>query len=184
MDLGDWVFLGMVAISGIASISKMGKKKAAQQSSQQQTLGEDTKSDADDWLKNILRETTKGLVDADDFLPKNDPKPSVHRPELEKSQPSNGAYPKNKVDASRRNANAEQYRRSNQSLESTSRPLVSLEDTKVVEGKVSHTGLHGSMPSSIIDSVDQSPLDPADDFKDSDEVRKAIIYGEIMRTKF
>lgn len=185
MDIGDWVFWGLVAVSGIASLSKAVKKKASEQTSQQPTSSDVEKSDADEWLKNILRETSKGFLDADDeFIPKNDPKPTVMRPENQASRPIN-TYSKSKSETAETYANAERYRRTNQSLEGAARPRVSLENTDVVEGQVSHTGLRSSSHSTVVDTVyDQPQLDPVDDFKHAEEVRKAVIYGEIMRTKF
>jgi len=185
MDIGDWVFWGMVAVSGIATLSKATKKKASEQTSQQPTSTEERKSDADEWIKNILNETTKGLLDTDDeFIPKNAPKPSVVRSETTAPQ-LNKEYSKNTNEAAQKSSNAELYRRSNQSLEISARPRISQENTPFVEGKVSHTGLRASMNTSVSDIIyDQPLLDPVDDFNEMEEVRKAIIYGEIMRSKF
>ena len=181
MDIGDWVFLGMIVISGIASVSKAAKKKTAGQTSGEQTSTHQDKSDAmDEWIKKI----TKGLVDEDEFIPKNESQPTVVRPVQPTPQPS-GEYKKRNGETSQPYANAEQYRRNNLSLEGSARPRVSLENTTVIEGKVSHTGLHGSAQASPTDSICEKPLlNPTDDFRDTDEIRKAVIYGEIMRTKF
>lgn len=181
MDIGDWVFLGMIVISGIASVSKAAKKKTAGQATGEKTSTRQDKSDAmDEWIKKM----TKGLVDEDEFIPKNESQPTVVRPVKPMPQPS-GEYEKRTRETTQPYANAELYRRSNQSLEGSARPRVSLENTTVVEGQVSHTGLHGSTQASPTDAISDKPLlDPTDDFRDMDEIRKAIIYGEIMRTKF
>lgn len=189
MDIGDWVFIGMIVISGIASVSKAAKKKTAGQSSGEQASTSQDKSDADEWIKKIIRESTKGLLDDDDFIPKNDAKPTVERPVQQKPLPSDdyrkGTGEPAKPEVAQPYANAELYRRNNQSLEERQRPRVSLENTTVVEGKVSHTGLRASMQTAQTAPLyDQALLDPSEDFSDTDEVRKALIYGEIMRTKF
>jgi hypothetical protein len=181
MDIGDWVFLGMIVISGIASVSKAAKKKTAGQTSGEQTTTHQEKSDSmDEWIKKM----TKSLVGEDEFIPKNETQPTVIRPVEPTPQPVDTER-KRTTESAQPYTNAEQFRRKNQSLEGSARPNISLEQTNVVEGKVSHTGLRGSAQVSQTDLTYEKPyLDPADDFGDTDEVRKAIIYGEIMRTKF
>ena len=170
MDIGNWLFIGVAVVSGIASLSKATKKRTSAQTSQQSTSMDENKSDADDWLKNNLRETTKGFLETEDeFIPKNDPKP---KDVLAEKLPPPAT-------------NAEQFRRTSQSLEVAAGPHVSLEDTVEVEGNVIHTGLRGSVNALLSGVVfDQPLLDPVDDLKNIEEVRKALIYGEIMRPKF
>ncbi len=180
MDFGDWMFIGVAVISGIASIAKAAKKKETAQSSQPNSSHDEEKAGTDEWIKNILRETTKGISDLDDeFIPKNKPtqQQTREKPVVTTAQSNSGQTGKKNV--------AEDYRRDNQSLERFSRQHVSLEDSVTIEGNVQHKGV--SVSSGLQKSqqaVDCPLLDPIVDLNEAEEVRKAIVYGEIMRPKF
>jgi len=90
----------------------------------------------------------------------------------------------------RNNQSTEHFRRTNQSPEQFTRSHQGLEDTSAIEG---FNNRKTQISSPVVPNVDStvvssgllfSPLTPADDLKEADKVRKAIVYGEIMRPKF
>lgn len=181
MDIGDWVFWGVVAISGIASIAKGTRKKAAEETSMPQSTVHQEQPTAEDWIKTIIRQSTGGLLDDDDFIPKKNSEPQGTQKQQPASRPTS-EYKSRPAETVKPRTNAEQYRRTNQSLEVESRAHVSLENTPREARK---TGLRASEVVSATDSVSTNRLlNPAEDLRDMDEVKKAIIYGEILQTKF
>jgi hypothetical protein len=197
MDFGDWVFYGLIIASVVGSVVKSVKKKQADAAGQEEDAGAAAANDGSEWVKNIVRETTKSLfdMDDDDYIPRNPkPAPAASRSTTETSVPERSAgqvaedfrrVNKPAEDYRRTNQSAEAFRRSNQSAERFSRPTVSLEDKYA-----SKTGQSSKLKQTItgvgetVTAVTPALLAAGEDLDDMQEVRKALIYGEIMRPKF
>jgi len=180
MDIEKWIFLGLAVASGVASVVKSAQKKNAAQTSQRNEPSPN-KPVAEDWLKNILRETTQSLKEIeDDYIPKNTPQPKVNPIPT----PPKGKVTLNPLSVENR-PSPELYRRKIVTAESNKRNAVSLENVSVVEGNVKHDGLHAAINKpEIVTVTAPALLNPRDELVALDDVRKALIYGEILRTKF
>ncbi|NLT03093.1 MAG: hypothetical protein GXY09_04450 [Bacteroidales bacterium] len=187
MDFGDWVFYGLIIASVVGSVVKSVKKKQADAAGQEEDTGAAPTNDGSEWVKNIVRETTKNLfdMDDDDFIPRNPkPAPAASRSTTVTSAPERSAGHVAE-DYRRTNQSAEAYRRTNQSAERFTRPTVSLEDKYASKAGQSSKLKHpsaGVEPAVV--TATPSLLAAGDDLDDVQEVRKALIYGEIMRPKF
>lgn len=190
MDAGDLIFYGLIAISAVASIVKSTKKKEV--SSKEDSLP--------DFKGDVARKIIKTILEEDDdYIPSN-PKPVVNHEVLKpKPEPmysktipeGNNSYEKwydyeaksgEKVDAESK-VNLETYHRSNKSLEKT------INDINIDRSKsqsVRTAKKADDYKKAASDQTDEQAiiLNPTDDFKDLDDVKKALIYGEIMKTKF
>lgn len=194
MDTGDIIFYGLIALSAVASIVKSAKKK--QVDPKEGELPDFKGDKPGKWIKTILEDV---VDDDDDFIPVN-PKPETQKkPEtVFKTSTNNTDYTyegKSLEDNSyEKRENTETYRRTNVSLE---KPVVierrsnqSLEKTaltrkplnEVYKSSVSALQKERNMIQSEI--YDNDILSPAKELADPDELKKAIIFGEIMRTKF
>jgi len=155
MEHNDYFFYIIVAASVVGSIVKALKKKPeVGQAESKPSIGGDI-------LKKLLEE----MREKDDYIPRNPVpvpsakpvyKQSVAGPSVNKAKPTFD-----------RSKNAE-------------------EGYDVPEAKEHHS-LSNSMPKSqLFESVDE-PVDPlmaSIDLSSTDEMKKAIIYSEIFRTKF
>lgn len=204
MDAGDLIFYGMIAVSVVASIVKSVKKKQEAATLSEEEKAGGSSSDGSEWIKNVMRETTKSLfdVDDDDFIPRNpSPAPAAsrpattsHRPEANDA-PSNGSTRPAAEDYRRPNQATEDYRRTNQSAETFRRPNQSAErftrkPVSLEDKYTSKTGQISRLKQAAAEVEDSSIiakpslLSVSDDLDELQEVRKAVIYGEIMRPKF
>lgn len=197
MDFGDWVFYGLIIASVVGSVVKSVKKKQADAAGHEEDTGAAPANDGSEWVKNIVRETTKNLfdMDDDDFIPRNPkPAPAASRSTTVTSVPERSAgqvaedfrrVNKPAEDYRRTNQSAESFRRSNQSAERFSRPTVSLEDMYASKaGQSSKLKQTTTGVAETVTATTPSLLAAGDDLDDIQEVRKALIYGEIMRPKF
>lgn len=168
MDLGDIVFYGLIAISAIASIVKSTKKKAEVEEGAE--LPDFKGNNPGKWIKTILEEVAEA---DDDFIPSNPKKDATTT--TKKVEPVYSSEAKS----------SEVFRRQNESLE---RPNLNLErdifTKKTTKNKLKTFNSYDESPIYSDSIVDLSVLKPEEDFKDFSEVKKAIIYGEIVQTKF
>jgi hypothetical protein len=190
MDAGDLIFYGLIAISAIASIVKSTKKKVV--SSEESSLP--------DFKGDVARKIIKTILEEDDdYIPSN-PKPPVNRevlkpklqPEIvKKSTVETKSYGKwydtegssgERVDAESK-VNLETYHRINDSLE---KPINEINNDRQKSQSVRNVFKSGNGKQVKENDIDlpESIIDPLSDFKDFDEVKKALVYGEIMKTKF
>ncbi|HBL72625.1 MAG TPA: hypothetical protein DD409_06960 [Bacteroidales bacterium] len=198
MDAGDLIFYGMIAVSVVASVVKSVKKKQEAAAVHDEDNAGTSTGDGTEWIKNVMRETTKSLfdVDDDDFIPRNPkPTPAANRPastlntatERTASQSDEGYRRTNQPaeDFRRTNQSSETFRRPNQSAERFTRQAISLEDKIKAKPTPGSKGKRIVTEGEIAEIV-ASPalLSVSDDLDELQEVRKALIYGEIMRPKF
>ncbi len=168
MDLGDIVFYGLIAISAIASIVKSTKKKAEVEEGAE--LPDFKGNNPGKWIKTILEEVAG---EDDDFIPSNPKKEVIQKPQ--------------KVETSYipEASSSETFRRKNESLE---RPNLNLErelySKNVSKSKLKSVNNSDTSPVYSESISEVSSLNPKEDFIESIEVKKAIIYGEILQTKF
>lgn len=187
MDTGDIIFYGLIALSVVASIVKSAKKK--QQEPEEGELPDFKGDKPGKWIKTILEEVVED--DDDDFIPVN-PKPETQKkPErveytYEGTSLEDNTYEKRE--------NAETYRRTNVSLEkpvlierrnnqSLERPTLNRKPLNEIS-KSTESALQKERNIIKSEIYENDIFSPAIELADSDELKKAIIYGEIMRTKF
>lgn len=190
MDAGDLIFYGLIAISAVASIVKSTKKKEV--SSEGDSLP--------DFKGDVARKIIKTILEEDDdYIPSN-PKPVVNHevlrpkpePVFSKTIPEgNDSYEKwydyepksgEKVDAESK-VNLETYHRNNKSLEKTINDI-NIERSKSQSVRTVKKADDSKKAGSDPAIEPANFLNPADDFQKFDDVQKALIYGEIMKTKF
>lgn len=186
MDTGDIIFYGLIALSAVASIVKSAKKK--QEDPKEGELPDFKGDKPGKWIKTILEEVVE---DDDDFIPVN-PKPETQK----KPETSEYTYEGKSLEDNsyEKRENTETYRRTNVSLE---KPVLierrnnqSLERQALTRKplnevyKSSESALQKERNIMISEIYDNDILSPAKELADPEELKKAIIFGEIMRTKF
>ena len=187
MDAGDLIFYGLIAISAVASIVKSVKKKEdkASETGMPDFKGNDPEvhESPEKWLRKILEDRD------DDFIPKN-PEPVAKPESQQKTASYEGKAAENHSSQEvfrRSNQSQEVFRRSNQSQETYSRTNQSLE-TMPSAAKFDNGSLHSnSTDKPLLNPAETAAGDlliPSEDLKNADDLKKAIVYGEIMRTKF
>lgn len=196
MEAGDWFFYVVIIASVVGSVLKSVRKKQADVAAQHEEPGKGVPHDGSEWVKNVLRETTKSLfdVDDDDFIPRNPkPSPAAGRPSATQQGPERTAHPSaspaGRTTTStgrevREPSSAETFCRPNLSAERYTRPVISLEEPATGTSR-STVKFKSREPIVETTPATETPiLSAADDLSDIEDVRKAIIYGEIMRPKF
>jgi hypothetical protein len=180
MDKGNWLFYGLIALSGIVSLVQKAKKKTenANQENQDSKPKEQPEGNIDTWIKTIIAQASpSGELDnteaGDDFIPRNPKSETLSSGSLGKQIP----VKEDKVNINPLGKVAEDFRRKNESLE----------DISVIEGFTDQSRLKyestNQQPYLIKDCLAEG-LDPTVDLMDDEEIKRAIIYGEIFRTKF
>ena len=155
MEHNDYFFYIIVAASVVGSIVKALKKKPDEnQAVPKSSVGGDI-------LKRLLQE----MQEKDDYIPRNPVPAPVAKPVVK--QPA--VYPSAKKTqvAFDRSKNAEM-------------------GYDVPEAKERHTIATSASKSQIFEPIEEyvDPLMASIDFSSPDEMKKAIIYSEIFRTKF
>lgn len=156
MDPGDLIFYGIIAISVVSSIVKAVKKKP----------GDNVDTGMPDFKGSRAEEIFKTVLEDlrekdDDFIPSN-PKPV---PPIVKVP-----VPTLKVEPLKRSSLAADFERMRTATENMPRrESFSAKSSVETEGK----------PDELSDSILQSI-----DLRQTDELKKAIIYSEILRPKF
>jgi len=184
MDPGDWFFYGILALSAIGSVVKASKKK--EQSSDRKELSGKPEEPSGKWLKEVMEDAI-GMGNEDEYIPKN-LQPAVPQQPVKDGMtqvPGNGRMPETRANHEPyRHANPilEDYRRLVVSHETFNRPEQSLEIIPEKEGFESRHPVHPVETTSEL--VEEGDLNPAEDLADLENLKKAIIYGEIMHTKF
>jgi len=155
MEHNDYFFYIVVAVSVVGSIVKALKKKP------EENQPESKPSVGGDILKKLLEE----MREKDDYIPRNPVPAPVAKPVAKQAMASPSAKkPKPLFDRSK---NAE-------------------EGYVVPEAKERHTIATSASKSPIFEPVEEyvDPFIASIDLSSSDEMKKAIIYSEIFRTKF
>lgn len=212
MDVGDWIFYGLIFASVVGSVVKSVKKKQAEAAVHEDEPTEPPSSDGSDWIKNVMRETTKSLfdVDDDDFIPRNPkPAPATTRQPATMATPVRGSTASTRSsvasertplerpsrpaeDYRRPTQSAEDYRRRTQSAEVFHRPDINAERfareaINLEQRQITRNIKLKQAASNVEDSsINAQPplLVVSDDLWGAQEAMKALIYGEIMRPKF
>jgi hypothetical protein len=156
MDSGDLIFFGIVVISIVTSVVKAIKKKP--QIEEGTGMPDFKGSKAGDILKRVLEEMKEK---DDDYIPKNPtPVQPVHNnpvftQKTENLFTSNGNISNNKTGC----ISVNKSRR----ILSKEQPVIKTEE------------IHDDLPDSVLQMLD---------LNQSDELKKAIIYSEILKPKF
>jgi len=192
MDAGDLIFYGLIAISAVASIVKSVKKKG---DSQKEEALPDFKGDSPaKWLQTIIEDKQE---EDDEFIPvnpkqtiqakmepvaKNHQKPFSYSYEGKTYEGNFGEEAKSKESfSSESRVNIENYRRNNQSLE---KPLEEIRKTYSPDHRKASPNASIKEVSFMEVVSNENALSPSEELRNNEELKKAIIYGEIMRTKF
>ena len=155
MESNDYFFYLVIALSVIGSIVKAFKKKPVEDQTEPKT------SVGGDILKKLLQE----MGDKDDYIPRNPEPVPATKPILKKPVPS--PFVKKAQFDSARSRNVEK----------------GYITPEVMERNATLTS---SSRNQIFEPVEEyvDPLMATIDLSSRDELKKAIIYSEILRTKF